>query len=406
MKVAVIGTGGREHALAVKSLKSPHVDAVHVIPGNTGMLMTKGVTLWTGWDGDFASLKGYLRDHGIDLVIIGNEAYLAAGIVDYFVDSEITVFGPLQHAARLEYDKDFAKRFMHAHDIPTAAFTTCTTYEEAVSHMETLIGTLVIKQNCLALGKGVLVTDDRVEAERFLRESFEVTDTVVFERFLEGREFSLLAFVNHDYYNLMRPARDYKRAYDHDKGLNTGGMGAYTPVEYISDADLQHVEQTIVIPTVQGLLKEGIEFTGILYFGLMKTADSIEVIEYNTRFGDPEAEVLLESMDSDLIEVIAATMGKTPYPLRWKQGITLGVCMAATGYPKSYKKDLAVNIPESVPCFSMALRKEGAEFMSDGGRVAFIVASGETIEEAQRRCYTHVESVSCPDLFCRRDIGL
>ena len=406
MRVAIIGTGGREHALAVKCLQSPQVDSVDVIPGNTGMLMTQDLSLWPEWNGSFPALESHLRTRGIELVIVGNESYLEAGIADYFTDSGITVFGPLQQGAELEYHKDFAKRFMQAHHIPTAAFTTCSTYEEAISHMETLTGTLVIKQNCLALGKGVLVTDDRTEAQQFLRESFKVTDTVVFEQFLEGKEFSLLAFVNQDYYNLMRPARDYKRAHDHDKGLNTGGMGAYTPVEYISDADLQHVEKTIVIPTVQGLIEQGIAFTGILYFGLMKTADSIEVIEYNTRFGDPEAEVLLESMESDLIEVISATLKKEPHPLRWKQGFTLGVCMAAQGYPKAYEKGRAVDIPEGVPCYSMALRKDASGFVSDGGRVAFIVASGETIQEAQSRCYAHVERVSCPNLFCRRDIGL
>lgn len=406
MRVAIIGTGGREHALAVKCLKSPQVDAVHVIPGNTGMLMTQQLSLWPEWDGSFPSLEHYLRTKGIEMVIVGNECYLEAGIANYFIDSDITIFGPLQQGAELEYHKDFAKRFMETHHIPTAAFTTCNTYEEAISHMATLEGTLVIKQNGLALGKGVLVTDDRVEAQQFLRESFKVTDTVVFEQFLEGREFSLLAFVNHDYYNLMRPARDYKRAHDHDTGLNTGGMGAYTPVEYISNADMEHVEKTIVIPTVRGLLEEGIAFTGILYFGLMKTADSIEVIEYNTRFGDPEAEVLLESMESDLIEVITATMKREPYPLRWKQGFTLGVCMAANGYPRSYEKGFSVDIPEGVPCYSMALRKDESGFVSNGGRLAFIVASGETLEDARRRCYAQAKSVSCPDLFYRRDIGL
>ena len=196
MKVAVIGTGGREHALAVKSLRSPLVDEVHVIPGNTGMLITQRLKTYSDGDGSFPTLESYLKQQGITLVIVGNEAFLEAGIADYFAHSPITVFGPSKAAAKLEYSKDFAKQFMHRHNIPTADFVTCHSYDEEFSCLQVRSGTVVIKQDGLALGKGVLVTKDREEANNFLQESFAVTDTVVFEDFLEGKEFSLLAFVH------------------------------------------------------------------------------------------------------------------------------------------------------------------------------------------------------------------
>ncbi len=405
MNVAVLGTGGREHALAVKSLKSAHVETVHVIPGNTGMLMSEGLVIHPEWDGTFPSLESYMKEHKIGLLIVGNEAYLEKGVTDYFKGSSIPVFGPEKAAALLETSKNFAKEFMARHDIPTAGFTTCTTYEAAAEHMKGTEGMLVIKQDGLALGKGVLVTDDREEADAFLKESFNGTGKVVFEQFLSGKEFSLLAFVNQDYYNLMVPARDYKRAYDNDEGLNTGGMGCYTPVEYISDEDMKTVEQEIVIPTVKGLQDDGINFTGIVYFGLMKTEAGVKVIEYNTRFGDPEAEVLLDSMTSDLVEAISATFEKRPFTLTWREGITLGVCLASKGYPSSYEKGFRIDIPEGINCCSMALNTDGDHYTNNGGRVALVIASGETMEEAREACYADVKKVSSDILFYRNDIG-
>ncbi len=405
MNVAVLGTGGREHALAVKSLKSEKVDQVHVIPGNTGMMMSRGLIIHPGWDETFPSLETYMKEHNITLLIVGNEAYLEKGVADYFSARGIPVFGPSRKAAMLETSKNFAKEFMERNNIPTAAFTTCSTFEEAVAAMHDIEGTLVIKQDGLALGKGVLVTDDRFEAEAFLRESFTGKSKVVFEQFLSGKEFSLLAFVNGGYYHMMAPARDYKRAYDHDKGLNTGGMGAYTPVEYVTAGDMDYVEKEIVIPTVEGLQREGTDFTGIIYFGLMKTAEGVKVIEYNTRFGDPEAEVLLEAMESDLIEAIEATLARKPFSLTWREGITLGVCLASNGYPSSYQKGSPVEIPEGITCYSMALKQEGDHYVNNGGRVAFVVSSGSSLEEVRERCYEDVKKVTSDILFYRSDIG-
>jgi len=405
MNVAILGTGGREHALAVKSLKSSQVKEVHVIPGNSGMLMSEGLTIQMEWDGTFPSLERYLSENGISLLIVGNEAYLERGVSDYFRDTHVKVFGPSQAAARLETSKDYAKRFMARHAIPTADFTTYTTYESAAEHMAGTQGTLVIKQDGLALGKGVLVTDDREEADAFLKESFMDTGTVVFEQFLSGREFSLLAFVNQEYYNLMAVARDYKRAYEGDKGLNTGGMGAYTPVEYVGEEDMRYVEEHIVLPTVTGLKDDGIDFTGIIYFGLIKTDDGVKVIEYNTRFGDPEAEVLLEAMNSDLIDAVYATFEKRPFTLTWKEGITLGVCLASTGYPSSYQKGHRVEIPQEIGCYSMALRKEGDHYLNDGGRVVFVFASAQTVEQARKACYRDVKKIRSDVLYWRNDIG-
>jgi phosphoribosylamine--glycine ligase len=406
MKVAIIGTGGREHALAVKSLQSSMVDEVHVIPGNTGMEITPQLFTFTEWDGTFPALEHYMQSMGIGLAIIGNESYLESGIVDYFKESTIQVFGPTQEAAQLETSKDFAKQFMQRHTIPSAAYKTCTHYTEAWAWMVEQAGTLVIKQDGLAFGKGVLVTEDRIEADLFVQDSFAVTNKVIFEEFLEGKEFSLLAFVNQNQYNLMIPARDYKRAFDHDAGLNTGGMGAYTPVEYVTQDDLHTVEKEIVIPTIKGLIQEGIEFCGIIYFGLMKTREGVKVIEYNTRFGDPETEVLLEAMESDLIEAILATMEKKPYQLKWKKGAAIGVCLASEGYPGAYKKGVPIRLTEQESWYSMAVQKQGEQFLSNGGRVLIVVASGETIEEARSSCYAQIQNIACKGLYYRSDIGL
>ncbi len=405
MNVAVLGTGGREHALAVKAQKSPQVETVYVIPGNTGMLKSRGLVIHPEWDGTFPSLEAYLKEQKVELLIVGNEAYLEKGVADYFSTSSLPVFGPSAAAAQLETSKNFAKEFMARHAIPTAGFTTCETYETAAEHMKSISGTIVIKQDGLALGKGVLVTDDRKEADEFLSESFSGNGKVVFEEFLSGKEFSLLAFVNQEYYNLMAPARDYKRAYDGDEGLNTGGMGAYTPVEYVSDEDMRTVEKEIVIPTVNGLRSDGIDFTGIIYFGLMKTDDGVKVIEYNTRFGDPEAEVLLESMTSDLIEALTATFEKKPFTLTWKDEITLGVCLASRGYPSSYEKGHRIDIPEDINCYSMALRTEEDHYTNNGGRVAFVVSSGKSMDEVRKTCYEDVKKVKSGILFYRSDIG-
>ncbi len=405
MHIAVIGSGGREHALAVKSLHSHLVSDVHVIPGNTGMLMTPSLRLFHDWDGTFQTLEQYLIQQSIELIIVGNESYLAQGIADYFKDSAIQVFGPSQRAAQLETSKAYAKQFMDKYRIPTAGYVACSQIDKAIQELKARSGPVVIKQDGLALGKGVLVTADYAKAEAFLKESFIGNDTVIFEDFLEGKEFSLLAFVDRDYYNLMMPARDYKRAGDHDTGLNTGGMGAYTPVEYISDSDMDTVEREIVLPTITGLLQEGLDFTGILYFGLMKTSDGIKVIEYNTRFGDPEAEVLLEAMDSDLIEAIQATFAHRDYLLTWKKGTTLGVCLAAEGYPQSYQKGHAITIPEGVTCYSMAMKKEDNRYISNGGRVVFTVVSAENLAAAKRACYADIRKIKCDGLFYRSDIG-
>ncbi len=406
MNVAVIGNGGREHALAKKCLQSPHVTNVFVIPGNSGMLMSDNLQIFPDWDGSFDSLETYLQQQDIQLIIVGNEAYLEKGITDYFSPKGYRVFGPSKEGATLESSKDFAKHFMKKYQIPTADFTTLTTFDEAERFINESSKTLVIKQDGLALGKGVLVTDDKDEARQFVQESFNVTKKVVFEEYLEGKEFSLLAFVNNDYYNCMIPARDYKRAYDGDRGLNTGGMGAYAPVEYLSDEDMVRVHDEIIAPTIKGLSSEHIDFTGILYFGLMKTKEGIKVIEYNTRFGDPETEVLLESMESDLIETITATFKKEEYPLRWKKGITLGVCLASKGYPSSYEKGSKVELAKNKNCYSMALHKENDSYLTNGGRVLFVVEHGQTLEEVRGKCYKSVSSIKSDGLFYRTDIGL
>lgn len=406
MNVAVIGTGGREHSIARKCTKSEKVEKVYVVPGNSGMTMDEKLNLHTykDWDGSFISLYNFLIQEEVELVVIGNESYLEQGIVDFFSKKDIKVFGPNQEAALLESSKNLAKEFMKRHNIPTANFQTVSNYEAAVKIIEET-DNLVIKQDGLALGKGVLVTSDKLEAKDFVEKSFRIFDKLVFEEFLVGPEFSLLAFVNDGYVNTMIPARDYKRALDNDQGKNTGGMGAYAPVEYINDEDLAYCKQHIVEPTVSGLVKDGVDFKGILYFGLMKTNDGIKVIEYNTRFGDPEAEVLLEAMESDLVEVIDATFKKEEFDIKWKDGVTLGVCLASTGYPSEYKKGEKVELTKDINCYSMALASKDSYYTNEGGRVLFVVDNAPSIDEVRSKVYRNIETIKSDNLYYRKDIG-
>lgn len=405
MNVAVIGTGGREHALAKKCSQSQTVEDVYVIPGNSGMLMDEYLHIVPEWNGDFSELNTILVERNITFVIVGNEAYLAEGIVDYFSESDITVFGTTKKATQLESSKQFAKQFMKKYDIPTASSTAVYSYEEGLRELVVSRAPYVIKQDGLALGKGVLVTEDFHEAKDFLQTSFTLNDCVVLEDFLKGKEFSLLTFVHEGTYNMMIPARDYKRAYDDDKGPNTGGMGVYAPVEYITDEDLAYCEKYIIQPTIQGLKEEGISFTGILYAGLMKTMEGVKVIEYNTRFGDPETEVLMEAMSSDLMEVINATLNHKTYPIKWKSGITLGVCMASIGYPNTYSKGNIVSLPNDITVYSMALSKEEDTYTNQGGRVLFVVDNGPNIETVRDMVYHQIDKVQSDSLFYRKDIG-
>ncbi len=404
MNVLVLGNGGRENALARKAYNSPLTNNVYVIPGNSGM-EEELIVFDDIDDKNFEELEQFCIKHEIKLIIVGNEAYLELGVVDYFNNTNIKIFGPTIEGAKIETSKDFAKGLMKKYNIPTANYNTFTSEEEALNHLENSSLPVVIKQDGLALGKGVLVSSDYNEAKQFVIDSFKTNDKVIFEEFLDGEEFSLLCFVNGETYANMQVARDYKRAFDNDEGLNTGGMGCFTPVPDILHSDIEYSLKEIIEKTLSGLKSENIFYKGILYAGLIKTKDGIKVIEFNARFGDPETEVLMEAMNSDLIETILNILDNKKVTLDWKKGATIGVCLASKGYPLNYEKGIEIDIQKDVPFYSMALKKENNKFYNNGGRVMFVFANGENYKDAREKVYKNVEKVHSSGLFYRNDIG-
>ncbi len=404
MNVLILGNGGRENALARKVKNSSLVSDVFVVPGNTGM--DSDLILDNSFDSEnFDLLNDFCVKNKIELIIVGNESYLEKGVVDYFDKTNIKIFGPSLEAAKLETSKDFAKNLMNKYDIPTAKHNTFDNERDALAFLDTQSFPVVIKQDGLALGKGVLVSSDYEEARQFLIDSFKTNDKVIFEEFLDGVEFSLLCFVNGETYIPMQTAKDYKRAYDDDKGLNTGGMGCFTPVPFVTDKDLEFCYREVIDKVTKGLKSEGIFYKGIVYAGLIKTKDGIKVIEFNARFGDPETEVLMEAMDSDLVEVVLNILDDKKIDIAWKNGVTVGVCLASKGYPSSYEKGYEIEVPANVPFYSMALKKVGGKFENNGGRVMFVYANSDNFENARLEVYESVKKVKSDGLFYRSDIG-
>ncbi len=405
MNVLILGNGGRENALARKAKNSPLVNDVFVVPGNTGM--DSNLIIDNSFDSEnFELLNDFCVKNKIELIIVGNESYLEKGVVDYFDKTNIKIFGPSLEAAKLETSKDFAKKLMNKYNIPTASHNTFDSEKEALAFLDTQSFPVVIKQDGLALGKGVLVSSDYNEAKQFVIDSFKTNDKVIFEEFLDGIEFSLLCFVNGESYVPMQPAKDYKRALDGDMGLNTGGMGCFTPVPFVTDSDLEFSYTEVIEKITKGLKAENIFYKGIVYAGLIKTNDGIKVIEFNARFGDPETEVLMEAMDSDLVEVVLAILENKKTEIAWKKGVTVGVCLASKGYPCEYKKGYEIEVPNGVPFYSMALKKVENHYENNGGRVMFVYANGETFESAREEVYTNVKKVKSDGLYYRNDIGI
>ncbi len=404
MNVLILGNGGRENALARKAKRSKLVQDVFVVPGNTGM--DRNLIIDDSFDEkNFDLLKKYCNEKKIGLIIVGNEAYLELGVVDYFDKTDIKIFGPSKAGANIETSKDFAKEIMNKYDIPTAKHSTFENKKDALEFLEKQTFPVVIKQDGLALGKGVLVSDDYEEAKQFVIDSFETNDKLIFEEFLDGMEFSLLCFVNGDKFIPMQPAKDYKRAFDNDEGLNTGGMGCFTPVPFVTDEDLTFCYKEVIEKTINGLKNEGIFYKGILYAGLIKTKKGIEVIEFNARFGDPETEVLMEAMESDLVETILSILDDKEVNINWHKGATIGVCLASKGYPNSYKKGFEIEIDEDTSYYSMALKRVNDKFYNNGGRVMFVYGKGADFEMARKLVYENVAKIKSEALFFRNDIG-
>ena len=409
-KVLVIGSGGREHAIVDALRRSPQVGEIFCAPGNAGISLQ--ATCVPIKDKDVDGLLRFARENAVDLAVVGPEAALAAGVVDAFRAAGIPIFGHTKAATQIESSKEFAKRLMGKYDVPTAAYRSFSDYEEALAYVAARPFPAVLQYDGLAAGKGVVIAQDLAEAKEalgsmLLDESFGKGKVVV-EDFLIGPEFSFMCFVCGEKVWPMPLSQDHKRAFDGDKGPNTGGMGAYTQLPFISEEDRQFALEKILCRTAAAMVAEGCPLSGVLYGGLMKTPQGIKVIEFNARFGDPETEVVLPLLQSDIYDVFyAVATGAEPQPLRWSDDVTLGVVLASKGYPGAYEKGYAIEGLSEVNAkiYHMGTALQDGRVVTAGGRVLMLVGQGETVSQARERIYAEVGKVRCANLFCRTDIA-
>lgn len=415
MKLLVVGSGGREHAIAKKLLESQGVEQVFVAPGNDGMTLD-GVDLVNIGISEHSKLIEFAKENDIAWSFIGPDDALAAGIVDDFNQAGLKAFGPSRLAAELEWSKDFAKEIMVKYGVPTAAYGTFSDFEEAKAYIEKQGAPIVVKADGLALGKGVVVAEtveQAVEAAHDMLLDNKFGDSgarVVIEEFLDGEEFSLFAFVNGDKFYILPTAQDHKRAYDGDKGPNTGGMGAYAPVPHLPQSVVDQSVETIIKPVLKGMIAEGRSYLGVLYAGLILTADGPKVIEFNSRFGDPETQIILPRLTSDFAQNITDILDKKEPAITWlNEGVTLGVVVASEGYPLDYEKGLP--LPEKTDG-DIITYYAGAKFaensralLSNGGRVYMLVTTADTVSAAQEKIYDQLKKQDTTGLFYRHDIG-
>ena len=410
MKVLVVGSGGREHAIVDALFRSPSVDKIYCAPGNAGIAQQAECVAIK--DTDVEALKAFAIESGVDLTVVGPEAALAVGIADEFRKAGLPIFGHTKAAARIESSKEFAKELMAKYDIPTAGYKAFDNYDEAVAYVEARPLPAVLKYDGLAAGKGVVIAETMDEAREALRDML-LDDRfgkgrVVVEDFLTGPEFSLMCFVEGENVYPMPVAQDHKRAFDGDKGPNTGGMGAYTSLPFITDEDLEFAMEKVMRPTAKAMVQEGCPLTGVLYGGLMKTPEGVKVIEFNARFGDPETEVVLPLIDSDIANVFeAVAKGTEPAEIVWSKDVTLGIVLASKGYPGDYTKGFAIRGTENVDgtVFHMGTAVKDGELVTAGGRVLFVVAKGATLADAHKKANEEVAKIECENLFHRTDIG-
>ena len=415
MKLLVVGSGGREHAIAKKLLESQGVEQVFVAPGNDGMTLD-GLDLVNISISEHSKLIEFAKAKDIAWSFIGPDDALAAGIVDDFEAAGLKAFGPSRLAAELEWSKDFAKEIMVKYGVPTAAYGTFSDFEEAKSYIEKQGAPIVVKADGLALGKGVVVAEtmeQAVEAAHDMLLDNKFGDSgarVVIEEFLDGEEFSLFAFVNGDKFYILPTAQDHKRAYDGDQGPNTGGMGAYAPVPHLPQSVVDQSVETIIKPVLKGMIAEGRPYLGVLYAGLILTADGPKVIEFNSRFGDPETQIILPRLTSDFAQNITDILDKKEPTITWlDEGVTLGVVVASEGYPLDYEKGLP--LPEKTDG-DIITYYAGAKFaensralLSNGGRVYMLVTTADTVSAAQKKIYEQLKKQDTTGLFYRTDIG-
>lgn len=409
MNVLVIGSGGREHAIVDALSRSARVGKIFCAPGNAG-IARQAECVPIG-DTEVERLRDFAAAHAVDLTVVGPESALAAGVVDAFKAAGLRIFGPTKAAARIESSKEFAKELMAKYGIPTAGFRAFTDYAEAKAYVAARPLPAVLKYDGLAAGKGVVIAETMEEADAALRDML-LDDKfgagkVVVEDFLTGPEFSLLCFVSGRKVWPMVLAQDHKRAYDGDEGPNTGGMGAYSPLPFVTAEDERYALERIMRPVAEAMAAEGVPFEGVLYGGLMKTPQGIKVIEFNARFGDPETEVVLPRLKSDIVDIFCAVADGGEASPEWHDFATLGIVLASKGYPGAYEKGHAIGGLDRVEgtVYHMGTRTEGDRVVTAGGRVLFVVGKGATLAEARERALADVARIECDNLFHRNDIG-
>lgn len=414
MKILVVGRGGREHSVITQLEKSERVEKIYAAPGNGGIAQHATCVAIDEMDVD--GLIVFAEKEAIDLTIVGPENPLNAGIANAFQAKGLNIFAPTKEAALLEGSKDFAKQFMVKHDIPTAAYATFTEASKAKAYIQEQGAPIVIKADGLAEGKGVIVAET-TEAALEAVDTLMVEDAfsgagrkVVIEEFLDGREFSLIAFVHENNVYPMISARDHKRAYDNDEGPNTGGMGVFAPVPDITPEIEAYATKEVLQKAADGLVAEGRNFTGILYAGLMQTDAGTKVIEFNTRFGDPETQVVLPLLENDLVQVIEDVMAGEDPQLKWKEQACVGVVVASKGYPNTYEKGARLpEIAEDEHTFVIQAGTKQTDdgLVSNGGRVLLVGGLGKDLETARKHAYESLQAYDATDaFFYRTDIGI
>lgn len=413
MNILVIGGGGREHAIVKKLKESKRTGELYCLPGNAGI--AGDAICLQGKPTDFERVKAAVKEHNIDLVFVAPDDPLSLGFVDELNKIGVRAFGPQKSAARLEGSKAYSKDFMRRHGIPTAAYECFSDYEAARKYIKTAEYPLVLKADGLALGKGVLICKSIEEAEDGLKKLMldrafgDSGNTVVVEEFLTGREVTVLAFTDGKTVRCMPSSQDHKRAYDGDEGLNTGGMGAFAPSPYFTPELFLEAEKNIFIPTIEGLNADGITYKGVIYFGLMMTAKGVKVIEYNSRFGDPEAEAVLPLLKTDLVDIVDAcidgTLDKTEVEWLDKTGFT--VVVASGGYPENVVKGYPITIGDlrGVTLYHAGTAIKDGALVTNGGRVFDVTAVADNIEEAREIVYREIDKIKFEGARYRSDIG-
>ncbi|MCF7919210.1 MAG: phosphoribosylamine--glycine ligase [Candidatus Cloacimonetes bacterium] len=407
MKIAVIGSGGREHAIISKLSASPAVEKIFAIPGNGGTENNIPLSV-----NDFDGIKSFCENEGVGLIFVGPEDPLQAGIVDYFSGSNIKVFGPDKRAAQLESSKIYAKQFMQKYGVATAAFQAFTDLESALEFCHQWEGNCVIKYDGLAAGKGVFVCSDMDEATfalGMINTRYGANAPLLIEEKLTGQELSLLAFTDGVNYKLLLPSQDHKQLLEGDEGPNTGGMGAFCPVDFCDAALLAKIEETIIKPAFKGIAAENFNYHGVLYFGLMINNNIPQVLEFNVRLGDPETEVVLPALKSDLFQLVNACFDGSlaDLELEFHPGYFVDVVLVSGGYPGVYVKYLPITGLENINCqvFHAGTKLKNSQLVTSGGRVLNIVHTGKTLPEAIANCYAEVKKITFKDVFYRKDIG-